>query len=83
MDNRQVYGGASFSIKHNNLASNDPCAICGARTDPWVGLELFLRDSFALVCHECVHKYAPEFLARLYAFRDELHFMGDDEEMLF
>ena len=44
---------AGLEIKHNNLASNDPCEFCGERTDPCVGPELFAAGSWALVCHQC------------------------------
>lgn len=53
----------SITIKHNNCASNDPCGICGQRTDPIVGPEFFLADSWALVCHQCAEKRAPELMA--------------------
>ncbi len=49
-----------FAIKYNNCATNDPCAICGQRTGPGVGPELFLTYSWVLVCWECGRKYAPE-----------------------
>ena len=45
-------------IKLNNAATNDPCAICGKRTDPQVGPELFLEGTWSPVCHECGMKYA-------------------------
>ncbi|MEW6229373.1 MAG: hypothetical protein AB1700_15000 [Bacillota bacterium] len=48
-----------LAIKDNNCATNDPCALCGARTDPSCGPELFLADSWSLVCHECGEKHAP------------------------
>jgi hypothetical protein len=43
----------TLEIKHNNCGTNDPCAICGARTDPVVGPEVFLAGSWALVCRYC------------------------------
>jgi hypothetical protein len=49
----------------NNLASNDACAICGKRTDPQVGPEFFLADSWALVCPDCADSIAPELAACL------------------
>jgi hypothetical protein len=49
-----------LAIKLNNCAANDPCAICGERTDPEVGPELFLEGTWALVCYECGNKYAPQ-----------------------
>jgi len=49
----------ALSTVDNNCASNDPCAICGERTDPNCGPELFLEGTWALVCYECGWKYAP------------------------
>ncbi|TAK32624.1 MAG: hypothetical protein EPO21_14840 [Chloroflexota bacterium] len=49
-----------FSIKLNNCASNDPCAVCGERTDPQVGPELFLADTWRPICRRCGYKHAPE-----------------------
>lgn len=46
-------------IKGNNCATNDPCAICGERTDPVCGPELFLEGTWALVCRQCGLKRAP------------------------
>lgn len=59
----------ALSIKWNNTATNDPCAICGARTDPALGPELFLSDSWSLVCWDCGRKYAPELVQSLEAQR--------------
>jgi hypothetical protein len=42
-----------LAIKLNSVAVNDPCAICGDRTDPELGPELFLEGTWALVCYEC------------------------------
>jgi hypothetical protein len=50
----------TLAIKLNNCASNDPCVLCGKRTDPEVGPELFLEGTWALVCYECGDKHAPE-----------------------
>jgi hypothetical protein len=38
--------------KFNNCLSNDPCAICGARTDP-NGFDPFLAGTYELVCDAC------------------------------
>jgi hypothetical protein len=51
-------------IKLNNAATNVPCALCGARTDPQVGPELFLEGTNELVCHVCGWEHAQE-LVRL------------------
>lgn len=58
-----------LAIKLNNAATNDPCAICRQRTDPEVGPDLFLADSYALVCYDCGWKYAPELMAMLESYR--------------
>jgi hypothetical protein len=58
-----------LAIKPNNTATNDPCAICGKRTDPDIGPELFMADSWALVCWDCGRKLAPELVAMLEAWR--------------
>jgi hypothetical protein len=59
-----------LAIKLNNCATNDPCAICGDRTDPVVGPELFLEGTWALVCYECGDEYAPELVEMLLRHRN-------------
>lgn len=54
-----------FAIKMNNAATNDPCAVCGGRTDPQTGPELFLADSWAPVCRPCGRGHAPALAALL------------------
>jgi hypothetical protein len=58
-----------LAIKLNNCASNDPCALCGFRTDPEVGPELFLEGTWALVCYECGDKHAPALVDMLFNTR--------------
>ncbi len=60
-----MYDETCFAIRWNNCATNDPCAICGERTDPVVGPELFLRDGWALVCWQCGRKHSPRLTALL------------------
>lgn len=45
-------------IRVNNVLTNDPCALCGEATDP-TGIDLYLADKFALVCHTCGFIHAP------------------------
>lgn len=52
-------------IRMNPVASNDPCAVCGDRTDPLVGPELFLANTYHLVCRRCGQQLAPELVAVL------------------
>lgn len=63
----------------NNIASNDPCAICGERSDPDIGPELFLAGTQALVCFDCAKTYAPELndLAIIGRRLNERRWIGD------
>lgn len=70
----------ALAIKINNTASNDPCALCGARTDPECGPELFLAESWALVCYPCGERHAPELVRCLEGYRQGLsldEYLGD------
>lgn len=49
----------TICIKSNNTITNDPCALCGQRTDPQ-GVDLFLEDTWMLVCTECGAKHDPK-----------------------
>jgi len=57
-----------LAIKLNNTLTNDPCALCGSRTDPG-GVDLFLEESMRLVCDECGDRHAPELMKLLRAGR--------------
>ena len=46
-------------IRANNCATNDPCAICGQRTDPNGFFDYFLEGTVELVCDQCVEKHNP------------------------
>ena len=61
----QRYDCTHFAIKYNNCAVNGTCPICGSRTDPQIGLELFEADSWQEICHECGNRYAPELIGAL------------------
>jgi hypothetical protein len=62
----------ALAIQLNNAATNDPCAICGARTDPECGPELFIAGTVALVCYECGRKHGPELVDMLWEHRQRL-----------
>ena len=51
--------GPRIEVKHNGRATNDPCALCGHRTDSVVGLEVFLEGTRDVVCRECAGKIDP------------------------
>ena len=46
-----------LEIEFNNVGTNDPCAICGARTDPIIGPEVFLAGTGLLVCRDCTAEH--------------------------
>jgi hypothetical protein len=58
-----------LEIKLNNAATNDPCALCGRRTDPECGPELFLGGTWELVCYECGAEHTPDLVECLKAYR--------------
>ncbi|HEY0404916.1 MAG TPA: hypothetical protein VGC89_04270 [Pyrinomonadaceae bacterium] len=47
-----------LAIRVNTVLTNDPCALCGEATDP-TGIDLYLADKPALVCHTCGLLHAP------------------------
>jgi hypothetical protein len=50
----------TFCLKHNNTATNGVCAICGNRTEPVIGLEVFVEGTWAELCETCIDQYAPD-----------------------
>lgn len=61
----------TLHVAYNNCATNDPCALCGSRCDPEVGLETFVAGTFELVCDECSSCLAPELFAEVERDRKE------------
>ena len=68
-----------FAIKYNKRAANDPCAVCGVRTNPTVGAELFLVDSWDVVCWRCGERFAPELVVMLRAWHAADEAFPDDD----
>lgn len=60
-----------LAIKNNNCATNDPCAICGRRTDPSCGPELFMADTWHLVCYHCGEEYDDILMVALGVAKEE------------
>ena len=63
MNEKRVGEGANIkptdlAIRVNVTLTNDPCALCGQPTDP-TGIDLYLADQPALVCHACGLLHAP------------------------
>jgi len=65
-----------FAIQMNNVAVNGRCPMCGERTDPSIGPELFLAGSWQEVCWTCGHKHAPELMWMLEAYHGLAHIQG-------
>jgi hypothetical protein len=63
----------ALDVHHNNCASNDPCALCGARTDPECSPELFLAETEALVCYDCGRQHDADLVDMLFTYRERLH----------
>lgn len=61
-----------IEIRFNNCASNDPCGLCGAGTDPHIGPELFAEGTWKPVCHDCANRHRPDVLRDLDKIRAEL-----------
>jgi len=57
------------ALKTNNVITNDPCALCGMRTDP-CGLDFFLDGTSSLVCDECAKRIDPGLYATQRAAAD-------------
>lgn len=55
----------SFAIKMNNCGANGQCPICGGRTEPKEGPELFLDESWQEVCWDCGRRFVPELVVAL------------------
>lgn len=55
-----------IELNINNCASNDPCAFCGKRTDPYIPLAYFKKGTYATVCPDCIEKYGTAAQDRLY-----------------
>ncbi|GEM_PF-2105588 len=52
-----------LAIKLNDEATEYECAVCGDERTSAVGPELFLADTWDLVCDECGRKHAPPLAA--------------------
>ena len=56
-------------IKLNDNPTPNDCPICGRKTNPNIGAELFLENTETVICQKCGMKYAPV-LACLISFAD-------------
>ncbi len=56
--NAEAIRPTDLVIRVNSALTNDPCALCGETADA-TGIDLFLADRPALVCHSCGLLHAP------------------------
>ena len=80
MEEMEAVEPTDLAIRVNNTLTNDPCALCGAPTDP-TGLDLFLTDRPALVCHSCGLLHAPVLVRLLNLARAANSFVRSEYEM--
>ncbi len=73
---------ANFAITYNPRAARDPCAVCGIQPHPFVGPELFLVDTWDIVCWRCGERYAPELVIMLMAWYESEKALSDPEDPL-
>ena len=58
-------------ISDNFDATNEPCALCGCQFRLTVGPEVFVKETWNLVCRECASIHAPELLPMLETVRED------------
>ncbi len=74
-------GAPRIIISMNGVITNDPCALCGARTNP-NGIDLMLADEPALVCRDCGLAHARP-LAMLLGLADAAYGFANAHEDAF
>jgi len=62
--------GDDLAIRWNNCAANGTCPVCGVRTDPQKGPELFVRGTGEVVCRACGRRLNPALMATLDEVRE-------------
>lgn len=69
-----------LAIKESSSVDSEPCVLCGQPTYPFAGPELFLAESWDLVCWECGERYAPMLTDLLLALWETVGDEMDEEE---
>jgi hypothetical protein len=72
----------NLAIKLNNCDTTEPCALCHKETEAFVGPELFLADSYKVVCRDCGHRYAPILVSLLELAQAAINYDKDVTEHL-
>jgi hypothetical protein len=67
-EREKMITGKDLAIRPNNCAVNGWCPVCGGRTDPMCGFELFIRGTFTPVCHRCGDRLNPKLMLWLKKF---------------
>jgi hypothetical protein len=63
----------ALCLKYNDCTTPDPCALCGARTAPQIGVEIFVEGTWGLVCDRCAKLHAPELFLVRAAYEATVH----------
>ena len=61
----EAANGLQLAIKINESSSEYVCAVCGDERISASGLELFMADTWDIVCAECGREHAPLLVALL------------------
>lgn len=80
MTARHAPPGRNLAIKESTSVADTPCILCSRPTHPFAGPELFLADTWDLVCWECGAEHAPELTDMLAIFWEVTMDMIDEED---
>lgn len=59
MSEKLTHKPVKIAIKDNNVCVKSPCPLCGQTVDPKAGPQLFMADTWELVCEKCAEKHSP------------------------
>lgn len=69
-----------LAIKESSSVASEPCVLCGQPTYPFAGPELFLAETWDLVCWDCGGHHAPMLVDILLDFWDVAGQVIEEEE---
>lgn len=72
--------GRNLAIKESTSVADTPCVLCSRPTYPFAGPELFLADTWELVCWECGAEHAPMLVDMLAIFWEVAEEMMSEED---
>lgn len=72
--------GIHLAIKISSSVDDLPCVFCGEPCYPYEGPELFLADSWDMVCWKCGDAIQPEFVTMLGVYWDVANEALEEQE---